>query len=188
LGMIRLFIAAELPGAVRDVVGVSQIRLQHLDKRVRWVNPNGAHLTLKFLGDVEEHLAVDVVSRVRKAVCQESPVILQPGPFGAFPGPEQARVIWLGIEGQVEGLTRIYNVLESALVPMGFPKERRRFSPHVTVGRARRKPISVFLEQVAPIGAVHFKVDRVVVMSSDLGPGGADYRPLGYGMLAEATN
>ena len=131
--MIRMFVAAEIPGAVRDVIAVSQNRLQGLGNRVRWVKPEGAHLTLKFLGDVEELHVSDVVSEIQQSVRQDSPIILRTGKISAFPGLKNARVIWLGVDGDVKGLSQIHNGLESALFPMGFAMERRPFYQAFTI-------------------------------------------------------
>ena len=180
---VRTFIAVELPGAVRETLAGVTNRLRGQVGEVRWVQPEGIHLTLKFLGDVETERIPDVVSAVRAAAGEVAAFTLRTTHLGGFPVRDRARVLWVGLEGDVAALADLQGRVEGALVGLGFEKERREFSPHLTLGRARKQPVSL-PEDVLDPEAVSFRVERVTVMKSDLQPGGAVYTPQGYGPLA----
>ena len=179
---IRTFVALEMPVAVkRQVVSVAR-HLSHLGQ-MRWVRSEGVHLTLKFLGDVEENRVADIVSAVQQVASKFQPFALSTAGLGGFPRLERARVLWLGVEGDLERLRILQGRIAQKLEDLGFERERRRFFAHVTVGRARRKPVRVIAENATKWRAVNFSVDRVSVMKSTLRPEGAVYTPLGYGMF-----
>jgi 2'-5' RNA ligase len=179
---VRIFVALEMPSAVgQQVAGVAQ-RLSHLNQ-VRWVNPGGVHLTLKFLGDVAEGRMPEIVSAVQQVASETAPMMLSTADVGGFPKREDACVLWLGVGGDLDKLMALQKKVTQAFSEIGFEPERRRFFAHVTVGRVRRAPVSVTLEEVGLLHPVHFSVDRLTVMKSELLPGGARYTPLGYGIF-----
>ncbi len=179
---IRTFIALEMPVAVkRQVIFVAR-HLSHLGQ-MRWVRSEGVHLTLKFLGDVEENRVADIVSAVQQVASKFQPFALSTAGLGGFPRLESARVLWLGVEGDLEQLRILQGRIAQKLEDLGFERERRPFFAHVTVGRARRKPVRAIAENATKWRAVNFSVDRVSVMKSTLRPEGAVYTPLGYGMF-----
>ena len=179
---IRTFIALEMPVAVkRQVVSVAR-HMRHLGQ-MRWVRPEGVHLTLKFLGDVEENRVADVVLAVQQVASEFQPFALSTAGLGGFPRLESARVLWLGVEGDLGRLRMLQGRIAQRLEDLGFERDRRQFFAHVTVGRARRGPVHVTDENTKKWRAVNFPVDRVSVMKSTLRPDGAVYTPLGYGMF-----
>ncbi len=135
---IRLFIAIELESdafaEMRDVVAALD---SHRIRGIRTVRPRGVHVTLKFLGDV----AVDAVPKVRRAMSEvamrTSAFDLALGDPGVFPGRRDPRSLWVGIDGDLDLLSVLRNDLEDELAAAGFGRERRRFSPHLTVARVR---------------------------------------------------
>ena len=180
---VRTFVALELPeAAVQTLAGVID-RLSRLQDRVRWTRPEGMHLTLKFLGDVEAEKVPEVVDAVGKVAGKAAPFSLHTAEIGGFPGEDRARVVWVGVGGDLDALTGLQAGVEAALSPLGFPPERRRFFPHLTLGRARRNPVAVPPEPAGSVRSPDFRVERVTVMKSDLRPGGAVYTALGYGRL-----
>ena len=182
MAQVRTFIAVELPGAVREILfGVAR-RLRGQVGGVRWVRPEGIHLTLKFLGDVEAERIPDVVSAAQAVAREVAAHTLRTTQLGGFPSRGRARVLRVGLEGDVEALADLQGRMDGALVGLGFEKERRGFSPHLTLGRARKQPVSL-PEDVLDPEAVSFRVERVTVMKSDLQPG-AVYTAQGYGPLA----
>ena len=179
---IRTFVALEMPVAVkRQVVSVAR-HMSHLDQ-MRWVRPEGVHLTLKFLGDVKENRVADIVSAVQQVASKFQPFALSTAGLGGFPRLERARVLWLGVEGDLGQLRILQDRIAQKLEDLGFERERRRFFPHVTVGRVRRKPVRLTAENAKKWRAVNFTVDRVSVMESTLRPDGAVYTTLGYGIF-----
>ena len=179
---IRIFVALEMPSAVgQQAAGVAQ-RLSHLNQ-MRWVKTEGVHLTLKFLGDVAEECVPEIVSAAQQVALDTGPMMLSTSGVGGFPKLEDARVLWLGIGGDLGKLEALQSKVMQAFSEMGFDPDRRRFFAHVTVGRTRRAPVRVKPEEVGVLNPVHFSVDRLTVMKSELLPGGARYTPLGYGMF-----
>jgi len=179
---IRIFVALELPGIVGQLVVEVAKHLSHLNQ-VRWVKPKGAHLTLKFLGDVAENVLPEVVVVVKHVAAKCDPLRLATTQVGGFPGLDRAQVIWLGVDGDLDRLYGLQSQIEMGLEGLGFKPERRKFKAHITVGRARRKPVKVDVERVSALRPIHFSIDRVSVMKSDLNPEGAVYTPMGYGIF-----
>ena len=184
---IRTFVALEMPVVVKRQVVFVAHHLSHLGQ-MRWVRSEGVHLTLKFLGDVEENRVADIVSVVQQVASKFQPLALSTAGLGGFPRLERAQVLWLGVEGDLEQLRVLQGRIAQKLEGLGFERERRQFFAHVTVGRARRKPVRVTAENVKTWRAVNFTIDRVSVMKSTLRPEGAVYTPLGYGMFEGSGN
>ena len=180
---IRTFIAFELPGVVHQQVGNAIQRLSFLGDRVRWSKPDGAHLTLKFLGDVSQEQVSEIGAVVQNVAQKSAPLMLTVTGVGGFPDLDQARVIWLGVQGDLDGLRDLHSHLEAELTPLGFEPERRKYFPHITLGRARRNAVSVDGARVGTFSPVHFRVDCLTLMKSELQPEGAVYSPLSYGAL-----
>ena len=141
MALVRTFVALELPGVVGQTLADTIERLKGAAGGVRWVRPEGIHLTLKFLGDVEETRIPEIVAAVQQASGGTAPFTLQTSEVGGFPRLERARVLWVGLEGDLETLAGLQMEVEGALGTLGFPPERRRFFPHLTLGRARRHPV-----------------------------------------------
>jgi len=180
--MIRSFIAVELPDEVRGALSQIQERLRESVGGVRWVQPASIHLTLKFLGDIRPEQVQPIAAAAARAIQGEPPFTLGVSGLGAFPNPRKPRVIWVGIEGDVERLGRLETRLEGALEPLGFPREQRAFRPHLTLGRVkdpRRPPdLTRALADVTVPTCNSFDVDEILVYKSDLRPTGAIYTKL----------
>lgn len=135
---IRSFIAIELPDEFRLALARLQERLKSGSRAlVKWVDPQGIHLTLKFLGNISPDMVGRITTALEGAVRGMSPFHLEAGGLGAFPSLKRVRVVWVGIAGEVDRLSRLQRSIESALVPLGFAPESRTFSPHLTLGRLR---------------------------------------------------
>jgi RNA 2',3'-cyclic 3'-phosphodiesterase len=179
----RTFIALELPEAVKLQACQVIERLSFLDDRVRWTRPDNLHLTLNFLGDVSPELMPKIIETVQTIAKETLPLTLCVSGLGGFADLNEARVIWLGVQGDVSGLRNFQSMIETQLTPFGFVPERRKFFPHITLGRSRRKAVAVDVTRVGSLSPIHFQAGRVTVMKSELGPGGAVYHPLAYGLL-----
>ncbi len=137
---IRAFIAVELPGEVTPFLARLQDDLRkHEQSTVKWVDPESIHLTLKFLGNIDASKVDAIAAAISGAAKAIGLLRLRLGAPGAFPNLRAPRVICIGLEGQTEGLSNLHRNIERALVPLGFPPEERRFSPHLTLGRVRDK-------------------------------------------------
>lgn len=181
---MRAFVAVELPESVRQGLTAEIRRLVESVGQgpVRFVRPEGVHLTLKFLGEVPASKVDVVVQAVASAVEQVGPFETTAGGFGAFPDPKRPRVLWVGVEDASGGLSRLQSAVEGALVPLGFENEDRPFHPHLTLGRARRggsrsdeRKLGERLVgyQIAELG--RWRVSECAMMKSDLRPDGAVY-------------
>jgi 2'-5' RNA ligase len=181
---LRLFVACELPDELRRALATVQDDLRRLGmERLRWVRPEGIHVTLKFLGAVDGGRVEELAAALRGAIAPFE-LKLRPAKVGGF-GGTRLRVVWVGLESDVEGLAALAGRVESALEPLGFPRERRPFAPHLTVARVRdetppqeRRRLSELIEryELPPLPAV--SLSRVSLMRSVLGPGGAAYHCL----------
>ncbi len=179
--MIRTFICFELPKDVQREIGELQSRLKGLGRGVRWVRPQGIHLTLKFLGDVEEELIDAIGEGVAKASQGTSPIAITLKGSGAFPNFKRPRVFWVGVDEPSGQLIRLQAAIEDELAGLGFDKEQRSFSPHLTIGRVRShdglNAVINALQEIK-LEPMTFTANRVVVMQSQLRPGGSVYTPL----------
>jgi 2'-5' RNA ligase len=163
---------------------------------VKWVKPESMHLTLKFLGETPENRVPDIKNALAEALAGKSALDLAIKGCGSFPGQKKPQVVWLGLDGQVEGLKDLARDIEARLELLGFPPERRSFKAHLTLGRMRRGPkrggkhsgsvaplvraIAAQKEYQGPL----FRADNVVLMQSTLTPAGPIYQPLAEFRLA----
>lgn len=170
---IRCFVAVEIPSEMRE--GIGRLQSQIATEGLRLVRPELVHVTMKFLGDVPEgrvQKVSDALSKVRVA-----PFTARVAGMGAFPG-RTIRVVWLGLEGNFQEL---YEKVEEALSPMGFEREARGFSPHVTLGRVGRpnqetsRLLATKIASLADADIGRFIVDRFYLKKSTLTRGGPIY-------------
>jgi 2'-5' RNA ligase len=191
-GTVRAFVAVELPDAVLAHLEAVQRDLQQalgwVASAVRWVRPEGIHLTLQFLGDVPRAQIPDIEQALREACEGAHPTQLRTAGLGAFPNANRARVLWIGIEGNLQPLFDVERAIGQALSPLGY-KPDKPFNPHLTLGRVREhiKPneaaaiAQVLLLAPAakrPPTTVAFTADSVSLMQSTLQPGGSVYQQL----------
>ncbi|MEJ2638238.1 MAG: RNA 2',3'-cyclic phosphodiesterase [Desulfosarcinaceae bacterium] len=180
--MIRVFIAVELPDAARRALTDLQARLKRERLAVRWVRPAGIHLTLKFLGDVPAEQVDAIGQATATAIREHRPLRLGIQGLGVFPGVRKARVIWAGLTGETAALLDLKEAVETAMETVGFPRDRRRFKAHLTLGRFKKTPpapeLVALLERCAVYDPCDLPLSRVVVYRSELRPQGARYTPL----------
>ena len=179
---IRSFIAIELPAAVADLLGMLQQDLRASGLRAGWVKPQNIHLTLKFLGDIKAD-DIDTVGGAMKTAAEGcAPIVLAAGGIGFFPGIKRPRVIWVGVGGQIQPLFALQRNLEDCLAAAGFPKDKRSFKGHLTLGRFRQGPdpaaIGRVLQSYSDFAKEEFSVHRIVLFKSELKPSGAVYSQL----------
>lgn len=175
---MRTFIAVNLSDAVRDDLAVHLDTFRPLARGVSWVPPGNAHITMKFLGEVPESELDAVAEGVVEAVTGFRQFEVQVGGFGAFPNFRRPRVFWLGITGGVDNLAALATKIDREMQPLGFEKEKRRFSPHITLGRIRKPGAYDELRQAAEnadYASAPFTASSVEIMKSVLSPQGARY-------------
>ena len=183
---IRSFIAIELSEEVKTGLRRLQAELklpQHTF--VKCVAPDGIHLTLKFLGNISTQKVAEITRVMEQASLGISPFQLQITEVGAFPNMRQPRVLWVGIKGELDKLTGWQKRIDNGLVPLGFAKETRPFTPHLTLARVRegcspgdRRSLGELVMKT-PVEFNHaLAVNSLNLMKSQLLPGGAVYSRL----------
>jgi RNA 2',3'-cyclic 3'-phosphodiesterase len=135
---VRLFVALTPPPDVQQAVWQAFAPLRSRTLPVKWVRPDGVHLTLKFLGEVPEERSAELAAALGAAVVGAKPIALVVRGAGAFPDPERPRVFWAGVEPD-PAIELLQDQIERVYAPLGFPTEARAFRPHLTVGRAGRR-------------------------------------------------
>ena len=183
---LRLFIAVELPAAVLAALSEVQHALQRDEAltRLRWVRPEGIHLTLKFLGETPAERRPAVEAAISRAVSGIAPFEVRLGKLGSFGSRNAPRVVWIDIAGETEPLARLQAALEREFARLGFPPDNRPFSPHLTLARVQPErareaasPLEAALARtVVPDAA--FRAGELALMKSDLQRGGAVYTQL----------
>lgn len=194
---LRLFIAIELPPALKEALVLLQEELQRQlpPKVVRWVRPEGMHLTLKFLGDTAPARVDTVGAAMQKAARGFSPFTFQVEGLGCFPNPRKARVLWAGIPQVPQALVGLQRATDLQMSQLGWEREKRSFSPHLTLGRVNKHVPAAGREQLAALlakGGVgdlgEVAVKEIILFQSDLRPGGAVYTALARGELSPGSD
>lgn len=188
-GTIRCFVAIELPPDALGYCEEATIRAKRLlgsaESAMRWVRPEGIHVTLKFLGSVPGEQVPELARRLTGSLAAQPPFGLTIHGLGVFPNPRSPRVVWLGLEGDLAALGQAQQRVEEATEPLGYPRERQPYRPHLTLGRVREGTSS---EDLAEIGRLprewpegpgaSFEATFASLMRSNLGRGGARYTRL----------
>ncbi|MEA3335808.1 MAG: RNA 2',3'-cyclic phosphodiesterase [Chloroflexota bacterium] len=185
--LLRLFIAIELPGEVKQALAELQNRLQRdlPPKVVRWVRPGAMHLSLRFLGDTPSERVDAVIDGMKSATRGFTPFSLAVAGFGCFPNPRRARVLWAGVPQVPKGLTGLHRTTDLQMAKLGWSRERRAFTPHLTLGRVNKRVSSQDLRVLEKVlsrtsaGQLgNIPVGELVLFRSQLQPGGAVYTVL----------
>ena len=180
--MIRSFIAIDFPEETRKALEDIQRELEQCGTGVRWVKPSSIHLTLKFLGNIQPDQVEDIAQAVAQEIRDQPPITLRPTGLGAFPNLRKPRVIWIGMEGEVQRLNEIQARVEKTLEPLGFVREKRGFRPHLTIGRVKdRRRLQSLEDAMATLDMEPFNsfdADEIILYKSDLRPTGAIYTKL----------
>ena len=182
LNTMRTFIGIELPEKIIYTIRKVQEEIKSYGLKIRWVRPENIHLTLKFLGDIKEADTKNVSRAISESVTGYAPISLMVKGIGVFPGIIRPRVIWLGVANQIDVLTTFQKTLDEKLKAIGFPREKRPFKGHLTLGRIKSKidpkTLHDVLKKFTQFESDHFFADRIILYKSDLKPGGAVYTKL----------
>jgi len=169
-----------LPEPIRQQLAAAVERLRPHATDVAWVPPANLHVTLKFLGRVDEHRVPALADALARAVGTTRAFDATVRGLGAFPSATRPRVLWAGVEDASGSLAAIAERVEDCCAGFGVPREARSFAAHVTLGRVRephRQPgLADALARAAEFGAL--RVERVSLMRSELSPRGARYSEL----------
>lgn len=174
---IRAFIAIPLPADAKDALTAAgdALAAQLPPRSVRWVKPAQMHLTLHFLGDTAVAKLPALAAALDQAAGGTPPLALALHDLGCFPNRRRPRVIWVGLRGEVAGLTALHGRIGDALAPLGWPPEERPFQPHLTLGRVNDSRQLQGRAWDASIQPVAVPVTAVHLIESQLRPGGPVY-------------
>ena len=179
---MRLFVAINLPDAVRNAIYADAARLRAASPGVKWVAPSLLHLTLKFLGQQDDSLVGEFERGLASVASRHPRLEVQTRELGAFPNFRRPRVVWVGMTG-TEALAALAGDVDRMFATFGIAAESRPFRAHLTLGRVKHEMTAVearTLEAAAraarrPRG---FSVRTIDLMQSELGPGGSKYSVL----------
>ena len=176
--LIRAFLALPLAPSFESDVRPLLEKLGRDYPATRWVEASQIHATLHFFGSIPSEEVEKISGFIRPIASRSKPLQIVLKGFGAFPSPSRPRVIWVGMEGDTEGLKNLHRFVEKELEKNGFPIESRGFKPHLALGRIREgKKFSDFPEiQFGPTGSKSINV--MVLFQSPLTPQGARYEAI----------
>jgi len=187
MSKIRAFIAVEIdpPNRQKLIELISHLKKSNAD--LRWINEKQMHLTLKFLGNIEEDEARQISGSLKSIACNFNGFNIRFSKIGAFPDMHRPRVIWMGIDKGAESLKALNEKIEEALQKLGFEKEKREYKAHLTLGRV--KSLKNIPELVKLIDEREFefqdeiKIDKLILFKSVLSAKGAVYTALSEHLL-----
>jgi RNA 2',3'-cyclic 3'-phosphodiesterase len=188
LRRVRTFIAIELAAGVKHRAAEIIKKLRTTDADVKWVQPTEMHLTLKFLGEIHRDDILPLCRITQEVAADFEPFDISFAGLGAFPNADEPRTLWIGLEEGIEQLTELHKTLDAALSKqLGFAKERRQFTPHMTIGRVNRSTPDLIaaLDRLAEFDSDVTDVDELVVFASFLNKQGPQYETLGHAVLGE---
>jgi len=175
---MRAFIAIDLPESVRAALRRTQASFRSVSPDARWTQPEGIHLTLKFLDEISD-AKVKEVSESLKSLGPFEPFAVGLKGFGFFPDARRPRVFWVGVEAPAS-LGQVAEQVEEAMRKMGFAREARAFRPHLTLARFRvprpQPALQALLTRQGDEALGNFEVSEFFLFESKLSPRGAEYR------------
>jgi len=175
---MRAFIAIDLPENIRVSLRRLQASFRSAAPAARWTQPEGIHLTLKFLGEISDRKVMEVSESLKKLGQFDSFAVGLKG-FGFFPDARRPRVFWAGVEAP-DSLSRLAEQVDQAMQGIGFAREERAFRPHLTLARFRvpqsQPALQALLAQQGEQALGNFIVSEFFLFESKLSPQGAEYR------------
>ena len=149
---IRSFIALPIPDPVRDVLqGTINTLDDGIGERIRWVRPEGIHLTLKFMGDIDVTVINKLLSLLPAVANGFTPFELTMAELGCFPNNRRPRVLWAGVKGNLSVLRDLHIAIDNLVGDVGLPREQAEFSPHITLGRVNRNLSERHIRQIGQL-------------------------------------
>lgn len=188
---MRTFIAVEIPAEIKNKIGRYVDLLRGSSQNVKWVSPENLHLTIKFLGEVNEDDVDSLIECMNPVLSEFSSFDLALEHIGFFPSIKNPRVLWIGSDGGADNLLDIFQELEHCLETVGVDRDERMFSPHLTIGRVKRNHDKLsdgpaFTGDIPEFETASFRVNGIALIKSTLTPQGPIYEKLYEGKLKEA--
>jgi len=178
--MKRVFVAVDISDAARRKVAayIEALQTEFRLTRVGWDTPEKLHLTLKFLGDADENQLTGLEKIAKEIAAEVSNFKLQIADPGVFPNARNPRVLWIDVKDEAQDLAKINNLLESECEKIGFAREKRKYVPHLTIGRLREPHAARELARKHlqnKFEPVEFEISEIVIYESKLLPTGSVY-------------
>jgi 2'-5' RNA ligase len=186
---IRSFLAFELPYEIRQTLSAVSEDGRAAPLNIRWVRVANIHLTVVFMGNIEE-ARIDPIKELARGVCdQYAPFRIQVNGAGLFGSRRNPRVLWIGLGGDMDRMSSFREDLQKGLAPFGIKEERRPFRPHLTLGRFRKgakadSALNDLLSKYQDLNGPECILREFVLFKSDLKPDGAVYTRLGAWSLS----
>ena len=184
MSALRLFLAIDIPPRAREIITTVQNRFKTLGFKISLVRPGNIHLTLKFLGDTPLEQVANIKKSVSEAVDSISVFKVALDGVGVFPNFKKPRVLWIGLKDPHKHLKVLQENIDSKMMQLGFPREEKKFDPHLTLARIKHaqgkikerfEGLKQEVESVPPIDSEFFQVDSVRLIQSELTPKGSIY-------------
>lgn len=180
---IRSFLAFELPPEIKEQIRHVSEELKRSHMNVRWVKPENIHLTIVFLGDVREGDISAIAREIEQVCCGFHPFEIFLKGLGLFPDRRRPRVLWAGYDGDIERMSDLRDVLHERLTPFEIKEEKRKFKPHLTLGRFRNPSkgtpqLDEIIKRHESFSSPTFQASELVFFKSELRPQGPEYTKL----------
>ena len=178
---IRTFIALGISNDIRNQITNIQKHLMNKGAELKWIKNENIHLTLRFLGEIDDKYHDKIFEAMNKVAEDARSVNLSLTGLGMFPDENHPTVIWVGIGGDVEELRQMSEKCDYYLDDGGFEIKKRHFRPHITIGRIKKLTNKkLFISEINDMQIDHtsFKIDKLNIVKSDLKPTGAEYTNL----------
>jgi RNA 2',3'-cyclic 3'-phosphodiesterase len=176
----RLFVAIGLDDATRARIAAALLEAsgQSNVPGLRWLGPDNWHLTLQFLGRVQDDAVAGVRLACEQAARATAPFVIELAGAGAFASPRRARVIWIGVRTGHEHVAALAERLFAATEPLGFAREQREFRSHLTVARLKTPSNVATVLGALRVPEVAMRVHELALYRSHLSRAGAEYEPI----------
>ena len=178
--VIRSFLAFELPYDIKRMVKQISKDIRRSKLNVRWVRVDNIHLTVIFMGNMRAEDISAARGEIKKICIEFGPFDIKLKGLGVFPNRQRPRVLWLGLDGEIERMSSLRDSLQELLKPFGIKEEKRSFKPHLTMGRFRKPNkgdslLDNIISQYKDLGSPVCQLKELVMFKSELKPEGAEY-------------
>ena len=187
---IRTYIAISISDEARSAISSLIRKLKEIESSIRWVDPENLHLTLKFIGEIEEVRLQNLKKALDKSLDEIAVFRYTLSGKGCFPNYKRPRVLWIGVNDLEEKMNILHQQIENEFHAVNIPREKRKFKPHLTIGRVKqnRKPGEILSKfEQFQLGQFEVNIPDVYLMKSDLLPTGAKYTVLHTASLAASN-
>lgn len=181
--VIRSFLAFKLPPDIKREVQLILEDVRRSDLNAKWVKVDNIHLTVVFMGDIREEDVPAIREEIKGASLGSGPFNISLKGMGVFPNARRPRVLWLGLDGEIERISSLRDRLQEQLQPFGIKKEKRPFRPHLTLGRFRKpgrggSRLGDIISQYKDLEGPICPLEELILFKSELRSQGAIYTKL----------